>query len=34
MFIKIKRGWEMPERDATPEGVYLKRRIPPRASIR
>jgi sulfoxide reductase catalytic subunit YedY len=26
MFIKIKRGWEMPEREATPEGVYLRRR--------
>ena len=26
MFIKIKRGWEMPEREATPEGVYLGRR--------
>jgi sulfoxide reductase catalytic subunit YedY len=26
MFIKIKRGWEMPESAATPEGVYLRRR--------
>jgi sulfoxide reductase catalytic subunit YedY len=26
MFIKIKRGWELPESAATPEGVYLKRR--------
>jgi sulfoxide reductase catalytic subunit YedY len=26
MFIKIKRGWELPESAATPEGVYLRRR--------
>ena len=26
MFIKIKRGWELPESAATPENVYLKRR--------
>ncbi|HVO04784.1 MAG TPA: protein-methionine-sulfoxide reductase catalytic subunit MsrP [Candidatus Cybelea sp.] len=26
MFIKTKRGWELPESAATPEGVYLKRR--------
>jgi sulfoxide reductase catalytic subunit YedY len=26
MFIKIKRGWELPESAATPEGVYLQRR--------
>src|SRR5689334_16944201 len=26
MFIKIKRGWEMPESAATPEGVYFRRR--------
>ena len=26
MFIKIKRGWEMPESAATPESVYLRRR--------
>jgi sulfoxide reductase catalytic subunit YedY len=26
MFIKIKRGWELPESAATPEGVYFKRR--------
>jgi len=26
MFIKIKRGWEMPESAVTPEGVYLRRR--------
>jgi sulfoxide reductase catalytic subunit YedY len=26
MFIKIKRGWEIPESAATPEGVYLRRR--------
>jgi len=26
MFIKIKRGWELPESAATPESVYLKRR--------
>ena len=26
MFIRKKRGWEIPERLATDEGVYLKRR--------
>jgi sulfoxide reductase catalytic subunit YedY len=26
MFIKVKRGWEMPESAATPEGVFLRRR--------
>src|SRR5690242_16037729 len=26
MLIKIPRGWEIPERDATPEHVYLNRR--------
>jgi len=26
MFIKVKRGWELPESAATPEGVYLRRR--------
>ena len=26
MLIKIPRGWEIPERDATPEGVYHSRR--------
>ncbi|MBM3728435.1 MAG: protein-methionine-sulfoxide reductase catalytic subunit MsrP [Acidobacteria bacterium] len=26
MLIKIPRGWEMPERDATPESVFLNRR--------
>jgi methionine sulfoxide reductase catalytic subunit len=26
MFIKIKRGWELPESAATPESVYLRRR--------
>jgi sulfoxide reductase catalytic subunit YedY len=26
MFIKIKRGWELPESAATPEGIYLRRR--------
>ena len=26
MLIKIKRGWELPERAATPEDVFLKRR--------
>jgi sulfoxide reductase catalytic subunit YedY len=26
MFIKVKRGWEMPESAATPESVYLGRR--------
>ncbi len=26
MFIKIRRGWEIPESAATPEGVYLRRR--------
>jgi sulfoxide reductase catalytic subunit YedY len=26
MFFKVKRGWEMPESAATPEGVYLRRR--------
>lgn len=23
MFIKTKRGWELPEREATPEHVYF-----------
>ena len=27
MLIKRKRGWEIPERDATPEGVYSRRRV-------
>lgn len=26
MFIKTKRGWELPEREATPEHVYFNRR--------
>src|SRR5215467_16114249 len=26
MLIKIPRGWEIPEREATPESVYLNRR--------
>ncbi len=26
MLIKVKRGWEMPERLATPESVFLDRR--------
>ena len=26
MLIKIPKGWEMPEREATPESVYLNRR--------
>src|SRR5438270_13770546 len=26
MLIKIPRGWELPEREATPESVYLNRR--------
>jgi len=26
MLIKIKRGWEIPERDATPEALFLNRR--------
>ena len=26
MLIKVKRGWEIPEREATPEAVYLNRR--------
>lgn len=26
MWIRRKRGWEIPERDATPEGVFLDRR--------
>src|SRR3954466_6286110 len=26
MFIKIKRGWELPESAATPESVYLRLR--------
>ena len=26
MLIKIRRGWEMPEREATPEHVYMNRR--------
>ncbi len=26
MLIKRRRGWEIPERDATPESVYLRRR--------
>src|SRR5436305_6981180 len=26
MLIKIPKGWEIPERDATPERVYLNRR--------
>ena len=26
MLIRIKRNWEMPEREATPESVYADRR--------
>ncbi len=26
MLIKIPRGWEIPEREATPESVYFNRR--------
>ena len=26
MLIKIPKGWEIPEREATPEHVYLNRR--------
>ena len=26
MLIKVKQGWEIPEREATPEDVYLNRR--------
>ena len=26
MFIKVKRGWEIPERLATPEHVFFNRR--------
>ena len=26
MLVKSKRGWELPDRDATPEGLYLPRR--------
>jgi methionine sulfoxide reductase catalytic subunit len=26
MLIKIPKGWEIPEREATPEGIYLNRR--------
>ena len=26
MLIKVKRGWEMPERAATPESVFMNRR--------
>ena len=26
MLVKRRRGWEMPERSATPESVYLDRR--------
>ena len=26
MLIKVPRGWEIPEREATPESVYLRRR--------
>jgi len=26
MLIKVPRGWEIPEREATPESVYLNRR--------
>ena len=26
MLIRIPRGWEIPEREATPESVYLNRR--------
>ena len=26
MFIKMKRGWEIPERHATPEHVFFNRR--------
>ena len=31
MLIKRKRGWEIPEKDATPEGMYLNRRTLVRA---
>jgi len=26
MFVRKRRGWELPEREATPEGIYLSRR--------
>jgi hypothetical protein len=26
MLLKVKRGWEIPEREATPESVFLNRR--------
>ena len=26
MLIKVKRGWELPERDVTPEDVFFNRR--------
>ncbi len=26
MLVKVKKGWEIPERDATPEDTYLNRR--------
>ncbi|MGH7226025.1 MAG: protein-methionine-sulfoxide reductase catalytic subunit MsrP, partial [Gemmataceae bacterium] len=27
MWVKRKRGWEIPERDATPEAVFRNRRV-------